>query len=89
MSGFATSPTERGSAEMVNRNAVGPELGPERRVIVRRCPVGRRQSHKYDRYLADVFPTQPDGRDVLLNNELLANGHAIRKDEWTASDWEK
>ncbi len=43
---------------------------------------------KYDRYLADVFLTQPDGREVFLNNELLARGHAVRKDVWTAADWE-
>lgn len=43
---------------------------------------------KYDRYLADVFLNGPDG-EVYLNNELLANGHAVRKDGgYTPADWE-
>jgi endonuclease YncB( thermonuclease family) len=44
---------------------------------------------KYDRYLADVFLEQKGGDDVFLNNALLANGHAVRKDEWEFRDWEK
>ena len=41
---------------------------------------------KYDRYLADMFFTTASG-DVFLNNALLENGHAVRKDEWEFSDW--
>jgi hypothetical protein len=30
-----------------------------------------------------------DGSDaVFLNNELLANGHAVRKDEYSLTDWD-
>jgi endonuclease YncB( thermonuclease family) len=74
---------------MVNCTAVGPKLARERRVTARGCPNGRGQSHKYDRYLADVFLAQPDGQEIFLNNALLSAGHAGRKDEWSASDWEK
>ncbi|MBP6506319.1 MAG: thermonuclease family protein [Opitutaceae bacterium] len=42
---------------------------------------------KYDRYLADVFLTLGDSREVFLNNELLANGHAVPKREWEFGDW--
>jgi len=42
---------------------------------------------KYDRYLADVFLTTADG-DVYLNNELLKNGHAVRKGDYSPADWE-
>lgn len=44
---------------------------------------------KYDRYLADVFLNVPGREEVFLNNALLAQGHAVRKDDWSASDWEK
>ena len=43
---------------------------------------------KYDRYLADVFIGQATGEDVFLNNALLANGQAVRKDVWQFRDWE-
>lgn len=88
MSGGAPSPTERGSAEMVNCIAVGPKLAVERRAIVRGCPSGRRQSHKYDRYLADVFVTTGDEAFVFLNNALLQAGHADHKDAYVVTDWE-
>lgn len=44
---------------------------------------------KFDRYLADAFV--PNGEDdfTFLNNELLRHGHAGRKDDWSASDWEQ
>ncbi len=41
---------------------------------------------KYDRYLADVL-LQTDGAETFLNNELLANGHAVLKREWEFGDW--
>jgi endonuclease YncB( thermonuclease family) len=54
---------------------------------------------KYDRYLADVFVPGETGqlkveglelRDpTFLNNALLENGHATRKDAWEFSDWDK
>lgn len=42
---------------------------------------------KYDRYLADVHVTRPDGATLHLNNELLKNAHAVpmgaeQMDEW-------
>ncbi|HUR58504.1 MAG TPA: DUF1016 N-terminal domain-containing protein [Opitutaceae bacterium] len=40
---------------------------------------------KYDRYLADVFLEGADG--LFLNNQLLAAGHATRKDAWEFGDW--
>lgn len=43
---------------------------------------------KYDRYLADVLLTGADGTEVFLNNELLAAGHAVRKDEYALTDWD-
>ena len=51
---------------------------------------------KYDRYLADVFMrvtsdvgrvTSDDG-EIFLNNALLENGQAARKDAWQFRDWE-
>lgn len=49
---------------------------------------------KYDRYLADVFiclatsdGSGVKGEEVFLNNELLANGHAVRMNEYTPADW--
>lgn len=56
---------------------------------------------KYDRYLADVFvggasansdpPSSiSEPREALfLNNAVLENGHATRKDAWEFGDWEK
>ena len=43
---------------------------------------------KYDRYLADVF-VERDGEPKFLNNALLENGHAVRKESWEFRDWEK
>jgi endonuclease YncB( thermonuclease family) len=40
---------------------------------------------KYDRYLADVFLTTESG-EIFLNNTLLENGQAVRKD---AADFEE
>jgi endonuclease YncB( thermonuclease family) len=45
------------------------------------------RSDKYDRYLADVFLTTDSG-EVYLNNSLLENGQAVRKDAWEFGDWE-
>jgi endonuclease YncB( thermonuclease family) len=42
---------------------------------------------KYDRYLADVYLLVPDGQRYL-NNELLANGHAARKNDYSPEDWD-
>ena len=42
---------------------------------------------KYDRYLADVL-LATGGSEIYLNNALLENGHAVRKDEWEFGDWE-
>lgn len=44
---------------------------------------------KYDRYLADVFIPDGAGGFTFLNNELLGSGHAVRKDDWSAADWER
>ncbi len=44
---------------------------------------------KYDRYLADVYFAMGDGAEVYLNNHLLTQGLAERKDAWDFSDWEK
>ncbi|MBM3853468.1 MAG: DUF1016 family protein [Verrucomicrobia bacterium] len=52
---------------------------------------------KYDRYLADVFlqMTSEEGRgsggdEIFLNNALLANGHAVRKDASEFGDnWDR
>jgi endonuclease YncB( thermonuclease family) len=43
---------------------------------------------RYERYLADVFVTRASGEAVFLNNVLLENGHAERKDEWEFGDWD-
>ncbi|MEY4938936.1 MAG: hypothetical protein RIQ93_671 [Verrucomicrobiota bacterium] len=43
---------------------------------------------KYDRYLADVFLGVEGGEAIFLNNALLENGHAARKDAWKFGDWE-
>mgnify|MGYP001552055722 FL=1 len=55
---------------------------------------------KYDRYLADVFLRQAKGEgsavmgdgaetdEIFLNNALLENGQAVRKDAWEFGDWE-
>ena len=49
---------------------------------------------KYDRYLADVFlkvtgenEPEPGEDEVFLNNALLENGQAVRKDAWEFADW--
>lgn len=42
---------------------------------------------KYDRYLADVFLSLPDGEEYL-NNALLTHGHAVRKSDYSPSDWD-
>ena len=44
---------------------------------------------KYDRYLADVYFGQQDGDDLFLNNALLTNGQAVRKEAWEFGDWDK
>lgn len=44
---------------------------------------------KYDRYLSDIFLETNSGPEIVLNNALLENGHAIRKDGYTLSDWEE
>lgn len=36
------------------------------------------KSDKYDRYLADVFYVDAQGKEVYLNNAILENGYAIR-----------
>jgi endonuclease YncB( thermonuclease family) len=47
------------------------------------------QSDKYDRYLADVHLTQPDGTELFLNNALLEAGHAGSTDTYAFEEWEK
>jgi endonuclease YncB( thermonuclease family) len=42
---------------------------------------------KYDRYLADVFLATDTG-EIFLNNALLENGQAVRKDAWEFGYWE-
>ena len=52
---------------------------------------------KYDRYLSDIFlklnsggssvETPSPAEEVFLNNLLLENGHAVRKDSYTLQDW--
>ena len=37
----------------------------------------------------DVFVALDSGDEVFLNNLLLENGHAVRKDRYAPSDWEK
>ena len=46
---------------------------------------------KYDRYLSDIFRanTGNGGADLFLNNTLLENGHAIRKDDFSLDDWDE
>jgi len=44
---------------------------------------------KYDRYLADVFLSPATDEEIFLNNTLLQNHHALRKDAWEFRDWEK
>jgi micrococcal nuclease len=43
---------------------------------------------KWDRYLSDVFLETNSGEELFLNNLLLENGHAVRKDRFTLNDWE-
>jgi endonuclease YncB( thermonuclease family) len=43
---------------------------------------------KYDRYLADVYLSSPEG-EIYLNNELLREGHAGRKGGYSPADWEE
>jgi len=38
---------------------------------------------KWDRYLSDVFLETKSGHELFLNNLLLENGHAMRKDKFT------
>lgn len=45
------------------------------------------RADKYDRYLADVFLAMNDGTEIFLNNYLLENGLADRKDAWEFGDW--
>jgi endonuclease YncB( thermonuclease family) len=42
---------------------------------------------KYDRYLADVHLRRPDGTEILLNNELLKNGHAAPMGAEAMDEW--
>jgi endonuclease YncB( thermonuclease family) len=42
---------------------------------------------KWDRYLSDVFLESGEG-EMFLNNELLAQGHARRMDEYALTDWD-
>ncbi len=44
---------------------------------------------KYDRYLSDIFLESESGEEIFLNNALLQNGHAIRKESYSLSDWEE
>lgn len=44
---------------------------------------------KYDRYLSDIYLKLNSGEEIFLNNALLENGHAIRKDSYSPQDWEK
>ncbi len=46
---------------------------------------------KYDRYLSDIFLETDAGAlsaGLFLNNLLLENGHAVRKDSYALFDWE-
>ena len=47
------------------------------------------RADKYDRYLADVFLSMNDGTEIFLNNYLLENDLAERKDAWEFADWQK
>jgi len=44
---------------------------------------------KYDPYLADVFVETSSGDNVFVNNALLEQRLAERKDAWESGDWEK
>jgi endonuclease YncB( thermonuclease family) len=54
---------------------------------------------KYDRYLSDVFLAPAAGENgengggngagIFLNNALLENGHAVRKDTYSLRDWDE
>jgi len=44
---------------------------------------------KYDRYLSDIFLTANSGEETFLNNTLLENGHAIRKESYSLNDWDE
>jgi endonuclease YncB( thermonuclease family) len=44
---------------------------------------------KWDRYLSDVHLELESGETVFLNNLLLENGRAVRKDGYALSDWDK
>lgn len=44
---------------------------------------------KWDRYLSDVFLETNSNEELFLNNLLLENGHAVRKDRFTLNDWER
>jgi hypothetical protein len=39
------------------------------------------KSDKYDRYLADIYFTDPNGQEIFLNNLLLQEGLAVRMGE--------
>ena len=54
-----------------------------------RATIHATKPDKYDRYLADVFIATGRGADVFLNNALLEQGLAERKDAWEFGDWEK
>ena len=63
-------------------------LVPPKHVVSTAVTIFTSKPDKYDRYLADVFFAQASGDDVFLNNALLINGHAVRKDAWEFGDWE-
>jgi endonuclease YncB( thermonuclease family) len=46
------------------------------------------RADKYDRYLADVFLQRGSAPELFLNQALLDNGHAVRKEAWEFRDWE-
>jgi endonuclease YncB( thermonuclease family) len=71
---------------MANATGIGPDAAKRQEGDWRGCPFGQHQSHKYDRYLADVFLATEDG-EVFLNNELLGAGHAAVKRGWEFADW--
>jgi endonuclease YncB( thermonuclease family) len=43
---------------------------------------------KWDRYLSDVFLEMSSAKELYLNNRLLENGLAVRRDSFALSDWE-
>ena len=63
-----------------------------------KCPVTTTKPDKSDRYLSDIFiePATADGSvkastepvAICLNNALLENGHAVRKENWSVRDWD-